>query len=421
MLGVMTTVMLIVFSLSIPVAIALGLAGLVGMGMFTQLPYMIFPQQLFIALDKFPLVAVPLFILAGNLMEAGGISKRFVELAKALVGGIKGGMGAACILTCMVFAAVSGSGVATTFAVGAIMIPALVKNGYPLPFAASLQGSAAELGVIIPPSIPMILYAVSAEVSVGDLFIAGAGPGLLIGSALILTVLIWARVRGGEIDTNVQRMPLMQALREAFVSLLMPIIILGGIYGGFFTPTEAAAVAVFYALFVGMVVHRELTITRLTDALRRSVRSTASIMLIISAAGVFSYLINRAGIPAAVGEWLAANLGSQFAFLLGVNIALFVIGMLLETSASIIILTPILAPVAMHFGVDPIHFGIIVVVNLALGMITPPFGVNLFAAAQVANVSVHRMTPSLFMFVSVVLVCQMLITYVPMISLFLIR
>ena len=421
MLGVMTTVMLIVFALSVPVAISLGLAGLVGMATFTQLPYMIFAQQLFVALDKFPLVAVPLFILAGNLMEAGGISKRFVELAKALVGGIKGGLGAACILTCMVFAAVSGSGVATTFAVGAIMIPALVKNGYPLPVAASLQGSAAELGVIIPPSIPMILYAVSAEVSVGEMFIAGFGPGLLIGGALIVTVLVWARVRGGDIETNVERMPLMRALREAFVSLAMPVIILGGIYGGFFTPTEAAAVAVFYALFVGVVVHRELTMTNLVDVLRRSVRSTASIMLIISAAGVFSYLINRAGIPAAVGQWLAENLGSQFAFLLGVNVALFVIGMLLETSASIIILTPILAPVAMHFGVDPIHFGIIVVVNLALGMITPPFGVNLFAAAQVANVSVHRMMPSLFMFVSVVLVCQLLITYIPMITLFLIR
>jgi len=421
MLGVMTTIMLIAFALSIPVAIALGLAGLIGMATFTQLPFMIFAQQLFIALDKFPLVAVPLFILAGNLMEAGGISRRFVELAKAVVGGIRGGLGAACVLTCMVFAAVSGSGVATTFAVGAIMIPALVKNGYPAPFAASLQGSAAELGVIVPPSIPMILYAVSAEVSVGELFIAGFGPGLLIGSALVATILVWVRIRGGDIEGNVERMPLLHALRDAFVSLLMPVIILGGIYGGFFTPTEAAAVAVFYALIVGLFVHRELTLPTLVDVLRKSSRSTASIMLIISAAGVFSYLINRAGIPAAVGMWLSENLGSQLAFLLGVNIALFVIGMLLETSASIIILTPILAPVAMHFGVDPIHFGIIVVVNLALGMITPPFGVNLFAAAQVARVSVHLMMPYLFVFVAVIAACQMLITYVPPISLFLIR
>ncbi|TVR08897.1 MAG: TRAP transporter large permease subunit [Salinarimonadaceae bacterium] len=421
MLLTMLSIMVSSFALSVPIAIALGLAGLIGMVFFTNLPLLIFAQQLFTSLDKFPLVAVPLFILAGNIMEVGGISRRFLEVAKALVGGIRGGLGASCVITCMIFAAVSGSGVATTFAVGAIMIPALVANGYPRRFSAALQASSAELGVIIPPSIPMILYAVSAEVSVGDLFIAGIGPGFLIASALILTVLIWARLRPGKIEQDLQRIPLHVALFQAGPSLMMPVIILGGIYGGVFTPTEAAAVAVFYALFVGVVLHREVTLPDLFVILRKSVRSTASIMLIIAAAGAFSFIINRAGIPATVGLWLAENMGSQMMFLIGINIALFLIGMFLETSASIIILTPILLPVALHFGVDPIHFGVICVVNLALGMITPPFGVNLFAACQVAQISVHRIMAPLLVFVSVVAACLLLVTYLPPISLFLIR
>jgi tripartite ATP-independent transporter DctM subunit len=421
MLATMISAMLAGFALSIPVAVTLGLAGLLGLALFTSLPFMIFAQQLFVALDKFPLVAVPLFILAGNIMEAGGISRRFIEVAKALVGGTRGGLAAACVITCMIFAAVSGSGVATTFAVGATMIPALIRNGYPAPFAAALQAAAAELGVIIPPSIPMILYAVSAEVSVGDLFIAGFGPGFLIGGALIVAVLVWARLRPGAMEDKVDRLPLLLALRQAGPSLLMPVIILGGIYGGVFTPTEAAGVAVVYALFVGMVVHRELKPKQLYEVARKSVRSTSSIMLIISAAGVFSYLINRAGIPAMIGQWLAETMSSPAMFLLGINVALFLIGMFLETSASIIILTPILAPVAAHFGIDPVQFGIIMVVNLALGMITPPFGVNLFAACQVANLTVHRIIPPLLIFVAVVFLCLMLITYIPAISLFLIR
>ncbi|WP_108661221.1 TRAP transporter large permease [Acuticoccus kandeliae] len=421
MLGSMIGLMLGGFALSLPIAVALGLAALAGMLLFTTLPPLIFAQQLFTALDKFALVAVPLFILAGNLMQAGGISRRFMDVAQALVGNIRGGMGATCVITCMIFAAVSGSGVATTFAVGAILIPALVRGGYPVPFAAALQATSAELGVIIPPSIPLILYAVSAEVSVGDLFIAGLGPGFLIGGALIVTVLIWAHFRRDTLVTPDDGLPLLAALRRASASLLTPVIILGGIYGGVFTPTEAAAVAVFYALFVGMVVHRELKPSDLPDVLRRSLRSSASIMLIISTAGVFSYLINRAGIPATIGEWLATNMDSPAMFLLGINIALFIIGMFLETSASIIILTPILVPVAIHFGIDPVQFGIIAVVNLALGLITPPFGVNLFAACQVAGTTVQSIIRPILMFVCVLIVCLMIITYVPAISLFLIR
>ena len=333
------------------------------------------------------------------------------------MGGVQGGLPMTCVLTCMIFAAVSGSSVATTFAIGAILIPALVKHGYPVTYAASLQATAAELGVVIPPSIPLILYGVSAEVSIGELFIAGFGPGLLIAGALMLFVWLWCKWRGWGKTDGEGRMPLGRATLQAGWALFMPVIILGGIYGGVFTPTEASAVAVFYALLVGVVIYREIGIKDLAAVLRRSVISSSVIMFIIANAGLFAFLITRAGVPDAIGHWLEAVLQSPALFLLGVNVALFFIGMFIETSAAIIVLAPILAPVAQHFGVDPVHFGLIMVVNLALGMVTPPFGVNLFAACTVARISLDRIVGSLLPFVVVILVCLLLITYFPSISL----
>ena len=371
---------------------------------------------MFSAINKFPLAAIPFFILAGNLMESGGISARLVEFAKSVVGGIQGGLAATCVLTCMIFAAVSGSSVATTFAIGAILIPALIKHGYPRPYAAALQATSAELGVVIPPSIPMILYGVAAEVSIGELFIAGFGPGLLIGGALMVFVIVYARFKGYGKGDREGRLPFLVATRKAGLALLMPVIILGGIYGGVFTPTEASVVAVFYALVVGVGVYRETRISDLPRVLKKSVVSSAVILFIIANAGLFSYLITRAGVPAKIGAFLVEWLQSPALFLLGVNAALFVIGMFIETSASIIVLAPILAPVALHFGIDPVHFGIIMVVNLALGMITPPFGVNLFAACTVARISLDQIVTRLVPFVLVVVACLLVITYVPVIS-----
>ena len=317
---VMLISMVLCFALTISVAVLIGLSALVRMHLSDA--HMLISVKEFNSLNKFPLAAIPIFILAGNIMETGGISRRLVEFAKSIVGGVQGGLPMTCVLTCMIFAAVSGSSVATTFAIGAVLMPALIKHGYPTPYAAALQATAAELGVIIPPSIPMILYGVSAEVSIGEMFIAGIGPG-----------------------------------------------------------------------------------------------SSAVVMFIIANAGMFAYLITRAGVPDAIGRWLVDVLRSPFYFLLGVNAALFVIGMFIETSASIIVLAPILAPVAVHFGIDPIHFGLIMVVNLALGMITPPFGVNLFAASTVARISVDRIVRDLLPFVPVVLACLMVISYVPVLSL----
>jgi len=416
MSAAMLTAMVLFFALTVPVAVSIGLAAVLGIQV-ANANMLLSVKEMFTAINKFPLAAIPFFILAGNLMETGGISRRLVEFAKSLVGGVQGGLHMTCVHTCLVFAAVSGSSVATTFAIGAILIPALIRHGYPTPYAAALQATSAELGVIIPPSIPMILYGVSAEVSIGELFIAGFGPGILIGLALMLFVHLWCRFKGLGKNDGDDRLSVGRATAQAGWALLMPVIILGGIYGGVFTPTEASAVAVFYALVVGMGVYREIGIKDILPVLRKSVISSAVIMFIIANAGLFAFMITRAGVPEAIGNWLKEVLQSPALFLLGVNAALFVIGMFIETSAAIIVLAPILAPVAIFYGVDPVHFGLIMVVNLALGMITPPFGVNLFAACTVAKISLDRIIPQLLPFVLVVLACLMVITYVPGISL----
>src|SRR5450830_75347 len=412
MTAVMLSTMVLCFALTVSVAVSIGLASILGI-QASNAHMLISVKEMFNAINKFPLAAIPFFILAGNIMETGGISRRLVDFAKSLLGGLP----MTCVLTCMIFASVSGSSVATTFAIGTILIPALIKHGYPTTWAAALQATSAELGVIIPPSIPMILYGVSAEVSIGELFIAGFGPGFFISGALMLFVWGYCKYKGWGKNDGDGRLSVGKATWKAGWALLMPVIILGGIYGGIFTPTEASAVAVFYALIVGILIYREIKIVDLYLILRKSVLSSAVIMFIIANAGLFAFLITRAGVPEAIGLWLQDVLKTPAYFLLGVNAALFIIGMFIETGAAIIVLAPILAPVAQHFGIDPVHFGLIMVVNLALGMITPPFGVNLFAACTVARISLDRMIKDLIPFVLVVLTCLMVISYVPVLSL----
>ncbi|WP_368414646.1 TRAP transporter large permease [Falsiroseomonas sp.] len=417
MSGMMLTVMLVLFAASIPVAVAIGLAAVVGLTGFTNFPLIVAAQQLFIGLDRFPLAAIPFFILAGNLMDVGGISRRLVDFAKSIVGGIQGGLPATCVLTCMIFAAISGSSVATTFAIGAIMIPALVRAGYPVAFAAALQATAAELGVVIPPSIPMILYGVSTQTSIPELFIAGFGPGILIAASLVATVLIWCRIKGWGKNDREGRLPFLQATKQAGWALFMPVVVLGGIYGGVTTPTEASVVAVVYAILIGVFIHREIRLRDLYPIFKKSVISSAVIMFIIAAATLFSWLLNRQGVPDMAAEWLVQTFDEPTWYLLGVNLFLFVVGMFVETSASIIVLAPILAEAAQRLGIDSVHFGTIMVVNLAMGMITPPFGVNLFAAAQVAGTSIDKMMRYLPVFIGVIFACLMVLSFVPWITL----
>ena len=408
--------LIILFSLGVPIAISIVLASIIGIEFFSPLPLLLVPQQMFVGIDSFPLMAIPFFILAGNLMSAGGISRRLVDLAKSMVGGLQGGLAMTCVLTCMMFAAVSGSSVATTFAIGSILIPAMVKHDYPRPLAASIQASSAELGVLIPPSIPLILYGVSTDTSIGKLFIAGIGPGLLIGGALLLFLFLFCKKRGYGLRDREDRHDFMTAFKRAWAALLMPVVVIGGIYGGVFTPTEASAVAVVYALIVGGLVYRELPLAELFPIFRESVISTAAVMLIIAAAALFSFLISRSGLPGEVAAWVTKIFESPITFLLAVNVMLLIVGMFIETSAAILVLAPIFTPIAIQYGIDPVHFGLIVVVNLALGMFTPPLGVNLFAACAVTKLSIDQLLPWLMRFVLVVLACLLAITYMPWIS-----
>lgn len=407
----------ILFLFGVPIAVAIGLASVIGIEAQGRLPLLLIAQRMFTGIDSFPLMAIPLFILAGNLMSAGGISQRLVELAKSVVGGIQGGLACTCVLTCMLFASVSGSSVATTFAIGAILIPAMVKHNYPKPLAASIQASSAELGVLIPPSIPLILYGVSTDTSVGKLFIAGLGPGVVVAAFLMALVLVICRVRGIGKEDGEDRSRVLPAFVAAMPALLVPVVILGGIYSGIFTPTEASAAAVAAAIVVGMAMYRELSFADLPRILTKTVISTSAIMIIISAAALFSFLITRSGLPNEIATWFKDVFESRIAFLLAVNVLLLIVGMFIETSAAILVLAPILAPIAVAYGVDPVHFGLIMVVNLALGMITPPLGVNLFAACAVAELPVEKIIPQLMWFVLTVIVALMVITYVPAITL----
>ena len=417
--AVLALSLIIFFALSIPVAIAIALASIFGITFFSNLPLLIVPQKMFTGLDSFPLMAVPFFILAGTLMTKGGISRRLVDFAKSMVGGMQGGLASTTVVACMIFAAISGSSVATTFAIGSILIPAMVRHGYPIGMAGAVQASSAELGVIIPPSVPLILCAVSTETAITPLFLAGIGPGLLVSGALLVMVQIWCRTKGYGKEDGHDRKPVISSFLQAFWALLMPIIILGGIYGGIFTPTEAAAVAVFYALFVGLIIYREMDLRDLPELFRSAAVTSGAVMLIIAAAALFSFLISLSGMPNAIGAWAQETFGSAWSFLLAINMLLFFVGMFIETSAAILVLAPILTPVAIAFGIDPVHFGIVVVVNLALGMFTPPLGVNLFAAAQVAEVPVQKLFKSLIIPVSTVIAALLVITYVPQVSLFL--
>lgn len=411
--------LIVFFALGVPIAISIIIASFIGIEFFSNLPLLLIAQRMVTGINSFPLLAIPFFILAGNLMSAGGISKRLVDLAKSIVGGFQGGLAMSCVVTCMMFAAVSGSSIATTFAIGSILIPAMVKHGYPRPVAASVQASSAELGVLIPPSIPLILFGVSTETSIGQLFIAGIGPGLLIATALIIFVYCYCKIKGYGLNDKDDSLSFVTALKGSLIPLLMPVIVVGGIYGGVFTPTEASAVAVVFALVIGSFVYKELSFKTISQVLKKSVISSCTVMMIIAAASLFSFLLSRSGFSAELAGWVTETFSNKYSFLIAINIVLLIVGMFVETASAILVLAPILTPIAIYYGVDPVHFGLIMVTNLALGMFTPPLGVNLFAACSVAKVSVEQILPSLLKFVIVIWFCLMAITYIPSITLFL--
>lgn len=431
MAGILFFSLLALFIIGIPVSFSMGFASILAM-IQGEIPLQVVVQRVFSTLDSFPLMAIPFFILAGNLMEYSGISQRLINLANSMVGRVTGGLGIVTVLTAMFFASISGSSAATSAAIGSILIPAMVKRGFPKPFSTSVQAVSGELGVIIPPSIPMIIFALTAgaAISIGDLFIAGIGPGILISGSLMLVIYVLSKKNGyglQQLSKEEQEAEAqltnwsgrLQAFRQAILPLLMPVIILGGIYGGIFTPTEASAVAVGYAFVLGMFVYRTLNRKNIMEILRTSSLSTAIIMLIIGNAGLFGWVLTAEKVPDLVADWFVAVSDSPIVFLLLVNLLLLLAGMFLETGASIVIMAPILTPVAIQFGIDPIHFGIIMIVNLAVGMVTPPVGVNLFVACHIAGLRIEQILKSMLPFYLVLLIDILLITYLPQITLWL--
>jgi len=414
--GLLFGLVAVCFAVGVPIAVALGLATAATAGVSGTFGPEVVPQQIFNALNSFPLMAIPFFILAGFLMQSGGLSEKLIGLGSALVGHLTGGLAMVVVITSMFFAAISGSGAATTAAIGSIMIPAMVARGYNVRFATANQAASGALGIIIPPSIPLILYAISAKVSVGDMFLAGIIPGMFVAASLLAAAYVVSKIRGykgvGRQDTR----ELVRSFRGALLALLMPLMVLGGIYGGVFTPTEAAIVAVLYSLVVGMVVYRKIKIKDLAGIFTKASITTSIVMIVIGTAGLFGFLINRLGIPADIADLFSSMNLNVFGFIIIVNVLLLITGMFIEAAAAILILVPILLPVAMSLGIDPVHFGIIMVVNLAIGLITPPVGINLFVAAQIADLKIETVSKAILPFVLILFIDVLVLSLIPAIS-----
>jgi len=403
--------------LGTPLAICLGLSVIVTFWYHETMPLMAVAQKLYNGIDHFALMAIPFFILASNIMSTGGVSRRLIDACNAFVGHYSGGLAVASVLACMFFAAISGSSPSTVVAIGSIMIPAMIASGYGEKYSVGLLGSAGSLGILIPPSIPMIVYGVATEESVGKLFMAGVGPGIFMGSLFLITAIIVARVKKFKSGTPMPWPDRMHALRRAIPGLFMPVLVLGGIYGGIFTPTEAAAVAVVYSLLVGLFIYKDLTYWDLPKVFVRSAVTMAMVLFIITNAMLFAFILTTEGIPAAVAAWIVEHAVTPWVFLLFVNILLYFVGDFMEPSAAILILAPLFLPIVLKLGIDPIHFGIIMTVNMEIGMITPPVGLNLFVASGISGMSLWDVFKGAAPFMVIMLFGLVIITYVPIISL----
>lgn len=403
--------------LTIPVGIALGLSVISTIIYSGDVSLGFFVQSLTTSVDSFPLLAIPFFILAGEIMGKGGITDRLFKFAKSMVGATTGGLAIATIITSMFFSAISGSGAATVAAVGGIMIPALVKEGYDKRFATALVCAAGAVGVIIPPSIPLIIFGVVGETSIGDLFIAGIFPGILVSLALMVWAYIYSVKKGYKSEEKTSVSKFLKAGWDAKWALLIPFIILGGIYGGIFTPTEAAVVAVIYGLITGLLLYKELHIKDLSKLITDAALTTATILIILGTASGFGKLLSIRRIPEEVASNLLAISTNPIIIMLLILLLLLIVGLFMETTAAIIILAPILLPVSFEIGIDPIHFGIIMVVGLAIGFITPPLGVNLFVGSGISGVSIVSLSKAVIPFFIAMVIALLIITFIPQVSL----
>ena len=413
--GIAGVVLLLV---GLPIAFAIGLAAMAGIHS-GGLPLTLVVQRIFAAQDSFHLMAIPLFVLAGALMNAGGISERLVALAGALVGRWRGGLLHVNILSNVFFSGISGSAAADASAVGTILIPGMERAGYRRELAAAVTAAASLIGPIVPPSIPMILYGVEAEVSIAQLFLAGAVPGFVLAAAQMAVAAWVARRQQLPAGKAAGWREILAALRRAGWAIAMPVLILGGILGGIFTPTEAAAVAVLYALVVGLVVHRELNAARIGQALVETALATGVVMLMIGVTDALAWVLARDRVPQLLAHWVADLGASPAVVLLLINLFLLLVGIPLEPAPALLILVPVLMPLVHELGVDPVHFGVIMVLNLVIGLVTPPVGASIFVVSAISRVSIIEMTKAMWPFLLVSIGVLLLVTYVPALSLWL--
>ena len=406
--------MTILLALSLPIGISLGFATALTLVYTDSVPLIMIAQNAFAALDSFPLLAIPFFMLAGSLMSYGGISKRLVTLANAMVGAVIGGLAMVTVTACMFFAAISGSGPATVSAIGSFMIPAMKAKKYDDDFAAALTAVAGSIGVIIPPSIPFVIYGVVSGVSVGEMFVSGIIPGIVIGLSLMaLSYRIAKKKKYPRAEKNVA---IGHAFKEAWWALMVPVIILGGIYGGIFTPTEAAVVASVYALFIGKYVYKELDFNTIYDAFKDAALVNGATTFMIGLSMSFAAFLAMEQVPARICEWMLSLSSSPAMILLIINILLLTVGCFVDNISSMIILTPILLPIVTKIGIDPVHFGLVMTVALATGFVTPPYGANLFVASAVSGVNMVRLSKAVGPFILIMISCLLLFTYIPSIS-----
>ena len=408
-------VLVLLIALGMPIALSLSGATLAALISTTDVTPIVVTQRFFTAVDSFSLMAIPFFMLAGLLMEKGGISKRLIALANLLLGNLHGGLAIVAIIVSAFFGALTGSSAATVAAIGGILVPAMIKSGYEEEFALSTSASSGFLGCIIPPSIPMITYGVATGASIGAMFMAGVIPGILLALGMCLYAFWLGRKRGYKASNKrATAGEIWNAFREAIWALLMPVIILGGIYGGFFTPTEASCVALFYGLLISIFVFKELKIRDLPGMIKQAMVNSAMVMFIIAGAAAFGYLMTRGLIPTRIANAIINMTDSSVIFLLIVNLMLLVMGTFMETNAAIMITAPILLPIVNAMGINVVHFGIIMIVNLAIGQITPPLGVNMFVAAGIHGGAIENVVNKhLIRYLVISILILLIITYIP--------
>lgn len=413
-------VLLLVFMLiGMPVAVALGLSSVLTILFFGQGSLASLALKLLNTADHFTLLSIPFFILSGAFMTTGGVARRMVQFANACVGHFRGGLGMASVLACMLFAAVSGSSPATVVAVGSIVIAGMVKSGYTREFAAGVVCNAGTLGILVPPSIVMVVYAAATETSLGQMFIAGIVPGIVLGLMLMVAIYVRARMLDLPLQPRASAKQILVAGRDSLWGLMLLVIILGGIYGGIFTPTEAAAVSAVYAFFIAVFVHRDIGMKDVPKVLLDAAKVTVMLMFLIANALLFAYVLTTERIPQQIAEQIIGMGLSPWQFLVAVNILLLIAGNFMEPTGIILILAPILMPIAAQLGIDPVHFGIIMVVNMEIGMVTPPVGLNLFVTSGITGMTIMQVVRAALPWLSVLFVFLIIVTYVPTLSLWL--